>query len=199
MVVGMARLGWGGKAQIVPRVPAPDDGSTEWRYRALAFDRVASRSQAMTRSATLPRWAAAACCALFMSAGAVWPARAQAVESVAPAEGVYGTVRSIERAGSADTPHGTGALVGGLLGAVVGRQFADSSHGRNIGTAVGAAAGALIGHEIEKGMRRERAAVRIAVTLDDGSVRSFEFRDSSGDLRVGDRVRVDGKMLYRVS
>jgi outer membrane lipoprotein SlyB len=153
----------------------------------------------MTRSATCQRWAAAAGCALLLSAAAMPPARAQDTPAVAPAEAFYGTVRSIERVGSADTPHGTGAVVGGILGAVVGRQFADTSHGRNIGSAVGAAAGALIGHEIEKGMRRERAAVRITVTLDDGSVRSFDFRDSSGDLRLGDRVRVDGKMLYRVS
>lgn len=150
----------------------------------------------MNRFATALHWAAAAGCALLLSAAAMPPARAQDTQAVAPAEAVYGTVRSIERA---DTPHGTGALVGGILGAVVGRQFADTSHGRNIGSAVGAAAGALIGHEIEKGLRRERAAVRITVTLDDGSVRSFEFRDSAGDLRVGDRVRVDGKMLYRVS
>jgi outer membrane lipoprotein SlyB len=154
----------------------------------------------MNRSATSQRWAAAACCALLLVAAAMPPARAQDALAVVPAEAIYGTVRSIDRAGgSADTPHGTGALVGGILGAVVGRQFADTSHGRNIGSAVGAAAGALIGHEIEKGLRRERAAVRITVTLDDGSVRSFEFRDSAGDLQVGDRVRVDGKMLYRVS
>jgi outer membrane lipoprotein SlyB len=153
----------------------------------------------MNRFATALHWAAAAGCALLLSAAAMPPARAQDSQAVAPAEAVYGMVRSIERAGSADTPHGTGALVGGILGAVVGRQLADTSHGRNIGSAVGAAAGALLGHEIEKGLRRERAAVRITVTLDDGSVRSFEFRDSAGDLRVGDRVRVDGKMLYRVS
>jgi outer membrane lipoprotein SlyB len=183
----------------VPRGRDVDDGSTERRYRALAVDRIASRSPAMTRSATCQRWAAAAGCALLLSAAAVPPARAQDAPVAVPADTVYGTVRSIERPGSADTPHGTGALVGGILGAVVGRQFADTSHGRNIGSAVGAAAGALIGHEIEKGLRRERAAVRVTVTLDDGSVRSFEFRDSGGDLRVGDRVRVDGRMLYRVS
>ncbi len=151
----------------------------------------------MSSVAGFQRWAAAWSCALALGVLAVLPARAAAVPMNAAAAVTHGTVHSVERIRS-DRPHGAGALVGGILGAAVGRQFADSAHGRNVGAAVGAAAGALIGNEIEKGVRRNRAAVRISVVVDDGSPRDFYFRESGGDLRPGDRVRIVGNMLYRV-
>jgi outer membrane lipoprotein SlyB len=110
----------------------------------------------------------------------------------------YGWVRSIESVGEADQARGSGALIGGMIGAIIGRQVADSNHGKNVATVIGAAAGALIGHEIEKSSRRERSGVRITVTLDNGSVRSFELRDSSG-FRVGERVRIEGNQVFRAS
>jgi outer membrane lipoprotein SlyB len=182
------------------------DRSTERRYRALAVDRAAallSKDAAMIASSASARRVAALGLAASLVLGAVLPARAQDTESyaagTAAAAVTYGSVRSIDRAGSsAERPHGAGAVVGGILGAVIGRQFADGTAGRNVGTAIGAAAGAFIGNEIEKSVRRDRATVRIAVTLDDGSVRHFDFKEP-GDLRVGDRVRVEGNMLYRVS
>jgi outer membrane lipoprotein SlyB len=110
----------------------------------------------------------------------------------------YGVVRSIDSIGVAhDQPAGAGAVVGGVIGAVVGRQFGGSSSGKNVGTVAGAVGGAIIGNEIEKNARRDGGAVRISVTLDDGSLRRFDFRESGG-LRVGDRVRVEGNQLYRI-
>jgi outer membrane lipoprotein SlyB len=35
------------------------------------------------------------------------------------------------------------------------------------------------------------------VQLDRGGVRSFEFK-SAGELRVGDRVRIEGNQLFRL-
>jgi outer membrane lipoprotein SlyB len=110
----------------------------------------------------------------------------------------YGQVRSIEPIGiPADQPQGAGAVVGGIVGAVIGRQFGDSNSGKNTGTVVGAVGGAIIGNEIEKNARRDGGGVRVTVALDNGGSRSFEFRESGG-LRVGDRVRVEGKQLYRL-
>ncbi len=109
----------------------------------------------------------------------------------------YGTVRGIAPIGiPPEQPQGAGAVVGGVIGAVIGRQMADSHGGRNVGTAVGAVGGAIIGNEIEKSARRDQGGVRISVTLDDGSLRHFDFKEAGG-LRVGDRVRVEGKQLYR--
>jgi outer membrane lipoprotein SlyB len=110
----------------------------------------------------------------------------------------YGVVRSIDAIGVAqEQPPGAGAVVGGVLGAVVGRQFGGSNSGKNVGTVAGAVGGAILGNEIEKNARRDGSAVRISVTLDDGSVRRFDFRESGG-LRIGDRVRVEGNQLYRL-
>ena len=110
----------------------------------------------------------------------------------------YGVVRSIEAGGSAsEQPHGGGAVVGGIIGAVVGRQFADSNSGKNVGTVAGAVGGALIGNEVEKNARREQQGVRVHVQLDQGGARAFDFK-SLGDLRVGDRVRIEGNQLFRL-
>lgn len=110
----------------------------------------------------------------------------------------YGVVRGIEvvnQAGDAST--GAGAVVGGVIGAVVGRQFADSNSGKNVGTVAGAVGGALIGNEVEKNSRREQQTVRVNVQVDYGGMRSFDFKSVS-DLRVGDRVRIEGNQLYRL-
>jgi outer membrane lipoprotein SlyB len=110
----------------------------------------------------------------------------------------HGQVRSIEPIGiPSDQPQGAGAVVGGVIGAVIGRQFGDSNSGKNAGTVVGAVGGAIIGNEIEKNARRDGGGVRITVALDNGGSRSFEYREAGG-LRVGDRVRVEGKQLYRL-
>jgi outer membrane lipoprotein SlyB len=116
--------------------------------------------------------------------------------SVAGAQ--YGQVRSIETLGiPQDQPQGAGAVVGGVVGAVIGRQYGNSNSGKNVGTAVGAVTGAVIGNEIEKSARREHSGVRIAVTLDSGALRNFDYK-SPGNLRVGDRVRIEGEQIYRL-
>ena len=115
-----------------------------------------------------------------------------------PAAVSYGVVRAIEAVNAGgEQASGTGAVVGGVIGAVVGRQFADSSSGKNVGTVAGAVGGALIGNEVEKNARREQQTVRVNVQVDHGGMRSFEFK-SVGDLRVGDRVRIEGNQLYRL-
>lgn len=113
-------------------------------------------------------------------------------------EVAYGQVRSIENIGALqDQPQGAGAVAGAIVGGVVGRQFGDSHHGRNVGTVVGAVGGAVIGNEIEKNARRESTGVRVVVQLERGGTRSFDFK-SQVDLRVGDRVRIEGDRLYRL-
>jgi len=126
------------------------------------------------------------------------PAPVYSPSRQAPAQVSYGVVRGIESTGtSSDQPRGGGAVVGGVIGAVIGRQFGDSSSGKNVGTVAGAVGGALIGNEVEKNARREQSVVRVHVQLDHGGTRSFDFK-SIGDLRVGDRVRIEGNQLYRL-
>ncbi len=146
--------------------------------------------------------ALAACCVVSLGArAAAASSRGDSLyEDAAEASAAYGTVSAVESGGgvAADAPRGSGAVIGGVLGAVIGRQMADGSRGKNIAAAVGAGVGALIGHEIEKNVRRDRGGVRVTVRLDDGRTRRFDVKDSDG-LRVGDRVRIDGDRLYRLS
>ena len=110
-----------------------------------------------------------------------------------PAYAQYGQVTRIERVGA--EPSGGGAVLGGVVGAVVGRQFGGSSSARNVGTVLGAVGGAMIGHQIERG-QSSNGAIRVSVQFDNGTARAFDYAEL-GDLRVGDRVRLQDGQLYR--
>lgn len=110
-----------------------------------------------------------------------------------PAYAQAGRVTDIRRVGGETS--GGGAVIGGVVGAVVGRQFGGSSSARNAGTVLGAVGGALIGNQIERG-QNSNGAIRVSVQFDDGSARAFDYAEL-GDLRVGDRVRLQNGQLYR--
>lgn len=110
----------------------------------------------------------------------------------------YGSVVAVDAIHSSQRTTGSGALIGGVVGAVVGRQFGDSSNGRAAGTAVGAVGGAIIGNEIEKQQHGITDGVRVSVRFDNGATRAFEYNQTSIELRVGDRVRVEGDRLVRL-
>lgn len=112
------------------------------------------------------------------------------------AHATHGRVIRIEAVEGHERTTGTGAIVGGVAGAVVGRQFGDSSAGKNTGTVLGAIAGAVIGNQIEKDRADSRDAVRITVALHHGGTRVYQVPDAGG-LRVGDRVRIEGNRLHR--
>jgi outer membrane lipoprotein SlyB len=114
-----------------------------------------------------------------------------------PAGVEYGRVHHIQALSGYQANTGGGALLGGLIGAVVGRQFGNSSHGKATGTFAGAVGGVLIGNEIERQQRGGRDGLVIAVALDGGGLREFAV-PSAGDLRVGDRVRIEGNRLMRM-
>lgn len=114
------------------------------------------------------------------------------------ASAAYGRVSDIDAIGiPREQPQGAGAVAGGIIGAIIGRQFGHSSSGKNVGTVAGAVGGAVVGNEIERNARRDEGGVRVTVRLDGGGSRRFDFRDS-GDLRVGDRVRIENGQLYRL-
>jgi outer membrane lipoprotein SlyB len=109
----------------------------------------------------------------------------------------YGTVRSIEVVPAASHHSATGAVLGAVIGAAVGNQFG-SGTGRAAATGLGAVGGAVVGDRI--GAQRDARSdelYRVAVRFDNGDIASFDFQQV-GDLRVGDRVRYDGRQLYRI-
>ncbi|HEX2544701.1 MAG TPA: glycine zipper 2TM domain-containing protein [Ramlibacter sp.] len=94
-------------------------------------------------------------------------------------------------------PNILGAVVGGLAGAVLGNQIGGGS-GRTAATVLGGVAGAAVGNQV---MRNQQGVLtqpgyRITMQSDQGVIRTFEV-PATGDLRVGDRVRVDNGVIYR--
>ena len=112
----------------------------------------------------------------------------------------YGRVTNIEvlRSETAGTaPTGGGAVAGGVLGGVVGNQFGHGS-GRAAATALGVVGGALLGNSIEANRNAPRVheSYRISIETDQGGYRAFDV-PTPGDLRVGDRVRIDSGQISR--
>lgn len=110
-----------------------------------------------------------------------------------------GVVESIERVpqayqGVGGTGYGLGTLAGAVIGGVAGSQVG-SGRGSTAAAIAGTAGGAYIGHQLEK---RNQAADAYLVTIRmyNGSYQKLTLT-STGDLRVGDRVRVENGVIQR--
>ncbi len=137
---------------------------------------------------------------------ATYPATAPATTPVAGVE--FGRVTDIQTvsmgATSATNPQVRNAVVGGIIGAVVGNIAGKNISGgdyRSGTTLGGAAAGAAIGSRVGQGNTTGTAgaagpAYRVTVQTDQGAWRTYEV-GATGDLRVGDRVRVENGVIYR--
>jgi outer membrane lipoprotein SlyB len=115
----------------------------------------------------------------------------------------YGRVSNVEvirTQEQAKATGGLGAVLGGVAGAVVGRQIGGGS-GRDIATVAGAVGGAVAGNAIEKNRNAANAPVnqayRVSVQMDNGTMRAYDV-PSYGELRIGDRVKVENNQLYRI-
>jgi outer membrane lipoprotein SlyB len=94
-------------------------------------------------------------------------------------------------------PSGGGALVGGILGAVIGHQIGGGS-GKGAATVLGGLGGAIAGNAIEGQQQpgQVQESYRVGVQGDDGSYRYFNV-PAPTDLRIGDRVRMGNGQLFR--
>ncbi|MDO5610260.1 MAG: glycine zipper 2TM domain-containing protein [Pseudomonadota bacterium] len=104
-----------------------------------------------------------------------------------------GTVSRIEMIqGSSNVPAATGAVVGGIVGAVAGREIAkhntDSSGRRNTATVAGAAAGAVVGNAIQN-HSGHGGSYNVYVRMDNGRETVVTQNDISG-IRQGSYVRI---------
>ena len=133
-----------------------------------------------------------------------WPGTTTTTYPVAtyPAAGTeYGRVMNVEYlpAGTqmSNTPNVLGAVVGGVAGALLGNQIGGGS-GRTAATVLGGVAGAAVGSRIARNAQGVSTApgYRITVQTDQGAVRTYEV-PASGDLRVGERVRIENGVIYR--
>jgi outer membrane lipoprotein SlyB len=93
----------------------------------------------------------------------------------------------------------TGAVVGGLAGALVGNQFGKGS-GNALATGVGAIGGAIAGSEIAKQNGGGGSySTEWTVRLDDGQL--VKFVQPVTGIRIGDRVRmimVNGRWQFQI-
>jgi outer membrane lipoprotein SlyB len=79
---------------------------------------------------------------------------------------------------------------------VLGNQVGGGT-GRSVATAAGVIGGAVVGHQIEKNRSNTAAAAyQIRVRLDNGRYESYT-QDAIGDMRNGDRVRIDNGRVSR--
>lgn len=111
----------------------------------------------------------------------------------------YGRISNVEvlRSQGQAQGSGLGAVIGGVAGALVGSQIG-GGNGRTAATVVGAVGGAVAGNAIEKNRSPGYGeAYRVSVQLDNGGTRAYDV-PSTGELRTGDRVRIENNQLYRV-
>lgn len=107
-----------------------------------------------------------------------------------------GTVTRIDRTAADNSPNVIGPVLGGVVGAVAGKELArrntDSDGRRNVATAGGAVAGAIAGNAIQN--RTQGGYVyHVHVRMDDGRSTVVTQNDVSG-LREGSYVRIqDGR------
>jgi outer membrane lipoprotein SlyB len=132
------------------------------------------------------------------SSTTVTPAAPAPAYATAPAGVEYGRVTNIEYfpgGVSRSGPNVPGAILGGVAGAVLGNQIGSGS-GRAAATVLGGAAGAAVGSQVGRATTTTEALYRVTVQTDGGTMRYYDV-PATGDLRVGDRVRVDNGMIYR--
>lgn len=88
-----------------------------------------------------------------------------------------------------------GAILGAVVGGVVGNQIGEG-RGRTAATVAGAAGGAIAGNEIGRRSGTTPDVYRIGIQYDAGGGQYIDV-SNPGDLRTGDRVRVDGGQIMR--
>lgn len=101
-----------------------------------------------------------------------------------------GTVTRVEEVvQGSKAPSATGAVLGGIVGAVAGHEISAHTGGskgnQNVATVAGAAAGALAGNAIQK----NRGVYNVYVRMNDGRVVTVTQSDLGG-IREGSYVRV---------
>lgn len=107
----------------------------------------------------------------------------------------YGYVERIEVVPKSAARNVAGTVIGSVIGGIIGSQIG-SGTGQTAATIAGAVGGAVAGNVIEKRTRGANETFRVTVRLDNGGYQTVT-QDNITDLRTGDRVRVDGNMVYR--
>ena len=144
--------------------------------------------------------ALAACAGAPSTSAGRYPA---AVGASAPMSLEFGRITGIEYvpagAAAVGQPNLIGAVVGGAVGAVLGHQIGGGS-GRDAATVLGGVAGAVVGSQVgrEQSITATTSPTyRVSVRVDQGGIRTYEV-PATGELQVGDQVRIENNVIYRL-
>ncbi|MDB5871962.1 MAG: hypothetical protein JWQ07_1404 [Ramlibacter sp.] len=98
---------------------------------------------------------------------------------------------------SAPNRNAAGTVIGAIVGGVLGNQIGHGG-GRAAATVLGATAGAVVGGNVARNSAPYNAAYpvyRVTVQTDNGEWRTYDV-NATGDLRAGDRVRIENGVIY---
>lgn len=107
----------------------------------------------------------------------------------------YGVVQSIDLVRQGSTGVGGGAILGAVVGGILGNQVGGGD-GKTAATVIGAAGGAYAGNELEKRNQSQEDAFKMTIRMRDGSYQTL-IQTSHADIRVGDRVRIENGVARR--
>ena len=131
---------------------------------------------------------------------ATYPSASYPTANTAPGVVEYGRVTGIQMMSTQEQGKGSnaaGTVIGGIAGAVIGHQIGRGT-GRDLATIAGGVGGAVAGNAIQKNSSTQTVnTFRVSVQADNGTLRAYDL-PSAGDLRAGDRVRIENGQLYRL-
>ncbi len=133
--------------------------------------------------------------------GTAYPAGTTYPTTTAPAAAVeYGRITNVEvvRTQAPAGNNAAGTIIGGIAGAVIGHQVGRGT-GKDLATIAGGVGGAVAGNAIQRNANGGRVSdvYRVSVQVDNGQYRAYDL-SNSGDLRAGDRVRIENGQIYRI-
>ena len=103
----------------------------------------------------------------------------------------YGQIVGIEPVElEGDHQLGVGAIIGAAAGGLLGHQIGHGT-GRDVATVAGVIGGGLLGNKVENRYVDKRAGQHVTIRLRNG-VTIAVTQPADPDLRIGDRVRVEG-------
>lgn len=144
----------------------------------------------------------AALLAAAIATGCAMPGGSPGVRQAYPAASTgsqavsYGVIEGIDSVSpGAVGSVGVGTVGGAVVGGVLGNQVGSGS-GRKAATIAGAIGGAVAGNQIDQRRNTAPPKADVHVRMRDGSYQTFR-QESQGDLRVGQRVRIENGQLFR--
>jgi len=111
----------------------------------------------------------------------------------------YGRITNVSliRPAAGPSTNAAGTVLGAVVGGALGNQIG-SGGGRAAATILGAVGGAVVGNRISGGTPNYTTTgpvYRVTVQTDSGQFRTYDV-SSTGDLRPGDRVRIENGVIY---